>query len=128
MTKVCRDKLCAPCRTFSCNPNGRHRVSDLPSGGVTLVQLTLNLHLVSEQIKKERHVLSTEEDDTLASRFTIRLLQWLFQGFLAKNTSVRFRSVQIVCELISHLGELEYVSNMPLCNYFKSTSVQRKHI
>jgi condensin complex subunit 3 len=37
------------------------------------------------------------------------LLNWLFQGFSAKNKTTRYRSVIIVSELIAHLGELEQV-------------------
>jgi condensin complex subunit 3 len=59
-----------------------------------------------------------DDDDTLASRFIARLLKWLFRGFLSKNKIVRFRSVSIVSEMISYLGEIEYVrsratSNLP---------------
>ena len=48
-----------------------------------------------------------EDDDNLASRFVSRLLKWLMQGFLAKNKIVRYRTVFIASELISHLGEIE---------------------
>ncbi|KAK2461192.1 hypothetical protein APHAL10511_006719 [Amanita phalloides] len=48
-----------------------------------------------------------DDNDTLATRFVSRLLKWLFQGFLAKNKTVRYRSVSIVSELIAHLGEID---------------------
>jgi condensin complex subunit 3 len=51
--------------------------------------------------------LNEEDEDTFASRFLSRLLDWLSQGFIAKNKTTRYRSVAIVSELIAHLGELE---------------------
>ena len=54
---------------------------------------------------------SDEEIDTESpvSRFVARLLSFLLQGFEARNKNVRFRSVNVVAEMIAHLGELEYV-------------------
>lgn len=51
-----------------------------------------------------------DDEDTIASRFVSRLLKWLFQGFIAKNKTTRYRSVCIVSEMISHLGEIEQVN------------------
>ena len=51
--------------------------------------------------------IEEDDDDSLVTRFVSRLLKWLLQGFLAKNKIVRYRSVFIVSELISHLGEIE---------------------
>ena len=51
-----------------------------------------------------------EEEDNPASRFTARLLRWLFDGFLAKDKNVRFRVLQTVAEMIAHLGAIEYVN------------------
>lgn len=50
-----------------------------------------------------------DEDDTETptSRFVSHLLNWLLQGFVAKNKVVRYRCIQIVSEMISHLGEIE---------------------
>jgi len=50
-----------------------------------------------------------DEDDaeTPTSRFVSHLLNWLLQGFVAKNKIVRYRCIQIVSEMISHLGEIE---------------------
>lgn len=53
--------------------------------------------------------LEDDADDTIASRFVVRLLNWLLEGFLAKNKVVRYRCVCIVSEMISHLGEIEQV-------------------
>jgi condensin complex subunit 3 len=50
-----------------------------------------------------------EDEDTPASRFVARLLKFLLRGFVAKDKSVRFRSVYLVAEMVSHLGEIEYV-------------------
>lgn len=51
------------------------------------------------------------EDDndaeTPTSRFVSHLLNWLLQGFSAKNKVVRYRCIQIVSEMISYLGEIE---------------------
>jgi condensin complex subunit 3 len=49
-----------------------------------------------------------DEDDTMETRFVGRLLDVLFKGFVAKDKSVRYRSVFVVAEMVSHLGELEY--------------------
>jgi hypothetical protein len=48
-----------------------------------------------------------EQDDTFATRFVIRLLKYLCQGFQAKDKVVRFRVIQIISEIISYLGEIE---------------------
>ncbi|KAF7426008.1 hypothetical protein PC9H_008370 [Pleurotus ostreatus] len=64
---------------------------------------------INEKAAEEaaKHPDADENDDTLTSRFLSRLLTWLFDGFLAKNKVVRYRSVQLVSEMISHLGELD---------------------
>ncbi|KAF8524376.1 nuclear condensing complex subunit [Hysterangium stoloniferum] len=48
-----------------------------------------------------------EDEDTTASRFVARLLKHLAKGFLAKDKNVRYRVLQIVAEMISHLGEID---------------------
>ncbi|GLB42418.1 putative nuclear condensing complex subunits, C-term domain [Lyophyllum shimeji] len=48
-----------------------------------------------------------EDEDTTASRFTARLLKFLFKGFAAKDKWVRYRVLQTVAEMVSHLGEVE---------------------
>ncbi|KAF9461702.1 chromosome condensation complex protein [Collybia nuda] len=50
---------------------------------------------------------SDDDDDTTASRFTARLLKHLLKGFVAKDKSVRYRVVQTVAEMVSHLGEID---------------------
>ena len=50
-----------------------------------------------------------DDEDTPASRFVARLLKHLLKGFLAKDKNVRYRVLQVVAEMISHLGEIEYV-------------------
>ncbi|GBE88890.1 hypothetical protein SCP_1402980 [Sparassis crispa] len=62
------------------------------------------------QPKEGRRVGSSsnsDDDDTLAVRFVSRLLRWLLQGFVAKDKTVRLRSVSLVAELVVHLGELD---------------------
>ncbi|KAF9495093.1 hypothetical protein BDN71DRAFT_902125 [Pleurotus eryngii] len=50
------------------------------------------------------------DDDTTASRFTASLLGHLLEGFEAKDKTVRYRILQIITEMVAHLGELEYVA------------------
>ena len=50
-----------------------------------------------------------DDDESATTRFVSRLLNWLLQGFIAKNKNVRYRCTQIVSEMISHLGEIEQV-------------------
>jgi condensin complex subunit 3 len=40
-------------------------------------------------------------------RFVKSLLDVLFGGFIAKDKAVRFRSLSLVAEMVSHLGEVE---------------------
>ncbi|KAM6503310.1 Nuclear condensing complex subunit [Amanita muscaria] len=73
----------------------------------------MNEKVADEKVKQAKagHSISAanvdDDDDTLVSRFVSRLLKWFLQGFLAKNKIVRYRSVFIVSELISHLGEID---------------------
>ena len=48
-----------------------------------------------------------DDEETLASRFVTRLLQHLFQGFQSKNKVVRQRSVHLVSEMMTNIGEIE---------------------
>ncbi|CAA7257465.1 unnamed protein product [Cyclocybe aegerita] len=48
-----------------------------------------------------------EDEETPTSRFVAKLLNWLIQGFGAKNKIVRYRCIQVVSEMISHLGEID---------------------
>lgn len=48
-----------------------------------------------------------DDDDTVASRFTARLLRFLLKGIAAKDKNVRYRVLQTLVEMISHLGEIE---------------------
>ncbi|KAJ8693485.1 chromosome condensation complex Condensin, subunit G [Pleurotus ostreatus] len=47
------------------------------------------------------------DDDTTASRFTASLLGHLLEGFEAKDKTVRYRVLQIITEMVAHLGELD---------------------
>lgn len=70
------------------------------------------MHIVVEAKSKAASSSSNgnEDDENSTTRFVARLLAWLLKGFLAKNKIVRHRCVQIVGEMISHLGEIEYVA------------------
>jgi len=59
-----------------------------------------------------------DEDEDVASRFVARLLKHLIKGFLAKDKNVRYRVLQMVSELISHLGEIEYVISHSVSHTF----------
>ncbi|KAK1232890.1 chromosome condensation complex Condensin, subunit G [Marasmius sp. AFHP31] len=48
-----------------------------------------------------------DDEETLASRFVARLLQHLFQGFQSKNKVVRQRSVHLVSEMMTNIGEID---------------------
>lgn len=50
-----------------------------------------------------------DDDDTPASRFVSQLIKYLLKGFEAKDKNVRFRVLQIVTDMVSNLGEIEYV-------------------
>lgn len=65
-------------------------------------------HLAAEGKIAEEEEEDSEEEST-ASRFTAHLLKFLLRGFLAKDKSVRYRVTQTVAEMVSHLGEIEYV-------------------
>ncbi|KZT66150.1 hypothetical protein DAEQUDRAFT_730656 [Daedalea quercina L-15889] len=48
-----------------------------------------------------------EEEETTASRFVSRILRFLLSGCVAKDKSVRYRVLQSIAEMISHLGEID---------------------
>ncbi|TFK38229.1 nuclear condensing complex subunit [Crucibulum laeve] len=48
-----------------------------------------------------------EDEDTTASRFTAHLLKFLLKGFESKDKIVRYRVLQTVAEMVSHLGEID---------------------
>ncbi|KAJ3774574.1 nuclear condensing complex subunit [Lentinula raphanica] len=48
-----------------------------------------------------------DEEETFASRFVTRLLEWLFQGFKSKNKMIRQRAIQLVIEMMSNIGEID---------------------
>lgn len=52
---------------------------------------------------------TAEDDDTPASRFVSRLLKHLVKGLEAKNKMVRYRCINIIAEMMAHLGEVECV-------------------
>lgn len=63
----------------------------------------------AQEIKKEGETNDDDDDDdTTAARFIGRLLKFLLKGFVAKDKIARYRCVQILTEMVAHLGELEY--------------------
>lgn len=69
-----------------------------------------------------------DDEENSATRFTARLLNWLIQGFQAKDKIVRFRCVQLIGELIAHLGEIEYVPfSILVCSLTSPTSSAKTH-
>ncbi|KAF7325645.1 hypothetical protein MKEN_00414400 [Mycena kentingensis (nom. inval.)] len=50
---------------------------------------------------------SVEDEETLASVFVSALLEWIIQGFVAKNKVVRFQTVHLVAEMVMYLGEVD---------------------
>ncbi|KAG5635107.1 hypothetical protein H0H81_012436 [Sphagnurus paluster] len=66
------------------------------------------IKFVNEKAAEEKNAEEEEgDDDTTASRFTARFLRFLFKGFLAKEKAVRYRVLQSVAEMVSHLGEVD---------------------
>lgn len=65
--------------------------------------------LGSDIEERQKREVDEDEDDTTASRFVARILRYLCKGSVAKDKVVRFRVVQCIAEMISHLGEIEYV-------------------
>lgn len=65
--------------------------------------------LIEFILATEEKVSEDDDEETMASRFVARLLKHLMKGFHAKDKNVRYRVLQIVAEMISHLGEIEYV-------------------
>ncbi|KAJ7765255.1 nuclear condensing complex subunit [Mycena metata] len=54
------------------------------------------------------------DEDTLASVFISSILEWVIQGFVAKNKVVRYQTVHLVAEMISFLGEIDEDSYLAL--------------
>ena len=48
-----------------------------------------------------------EEESSLTVRFIERLLENLSKGLVAKDKNVRYRVLQVIAEITSHLAELE---------------------
>ncbi|KAJ7167346.1 nuclear condensing complex subunit [Mycena crocata] len=57
---------------------------------------------------------SVDDEDTLASVFASSILEWIIQGFLAKNKIVRYHTVHMVAEMILFLGEIDEDSYLAL--------------
>jgi len=67
-----------------------------------LCEITLK-HISSAEDERRQQ----DDDDTVASRFTARFLRLLLKGIAAKDKNVRYRVLQTLVEMISHLGEIE---------------------
>ncbi|KAG5641543.1 hypothetical protein DXG03_004802 [Asterophora parasitica] len=68
------------------------------------------IKFINEKAVEEKTAEEADEDDeeeSTASRFTARLLNFLLKGLLAKEKSVRYRVLQTVAEMVSHLGEID---------------------
>lgn len=68
------------------------------------------IKFVNEKAAEDKAAQGDEyekDDNTTASRFTAALLRFLLKGFLAKDKSIRYRVLQTVAEMVSHLGEIE---------------------
>ena len=50
-----------------------------------------------------------DDDESTAARYTAALLRFLLKGCAVKDKAVRHRALQIISEMICHLGEIEYV-------------------
>ncbi|KAJ7863492.1 nuclear condensing complex subunit [Mycena olivaceomarginata] len=57
-------------------------------------------------VAQEENAGGTDED-TLASLLVSAILEWVFQGFVAKNKIVRYQTVHLVAEMIPFLGEVD---------------------
>ncbi|KIJ99866.1 hypothetical protein K443DRAFT_132899 [Laccaria amethystina LaAM-08-1] len=67
------------------------------------------IRFVNEKAAEEKAQADPDEDtdgDT-ASRFTAFLLRYLLQAFQAKDKNIRYRTLQTVAEMVSHLGEID---------------------
>ncbi|KAF8830541.1 hypothetical protein HHX47_DHR2000911 [Lentinula edodes] len=62
--------------------------------------------MMNDKVTEDRTQAENQEE-TFASRFVTRLLEWLFQGFKAKNKMVRQRSIQLVIEMMVNIGEID---------------------
>lgn len=59
--------------------------------------------------KAGQGTIDVDDEDSTATRFTARLLKFLLKGIEAKDKNVRYRVLQTLVEMVSHLGEIECV-------------------
>lgn len=78
-------------------------------------EMSLNFIIGPCLVAAEEKGDEDEDEDTPATRFVARLLKHLLKGFLAKDKNVRYRVVQVVAEMVSHLGEIECVYILIVC-------------
>jgi condensin complex subunit 3 len=84
-------------------------LKDLINFDVSLVLEEKSKTASSSSISVLANNQEDDDDENATTRFVSRLLNWLLQGFTAKNKNVRYRCTHIVSEMISHLGEIEQV-------------------
>ncbi len=83
--------------------------------GIQISKCALAVEAKSKAASSSSNRNNDDDDENPTTRFVARLLNWFVQGLAAKNKVVRYRCVQIVGEMISHLGEIEYVRSPALC-------------
>lgn len=66
--------------------------------------------IVPEEKQKENETI--DDDDSPAERFVEDLLKLLLKGSSVKDKHVRYRSVQVIAEIVSSIGELECVTGI----------------
>ncbi|KAL4248656.1 CND3 (condensin subunit 3) family protein [Abortiporus biennis] len=59
----------------------------------------------AEEINQHGH--REEDEDTPAARFVSRMIRFLIKGCIAKDKIIRFRVLQCLAEMVSHLGEID---------------------
>lgn len=69
----------------------------------------LLIALEEKEEKEKAGEVIDEDEETTASRFSALMVKHLLKGFQAKDKNVRLRVVQCMAEMISSIGELEYV-------------------
>jgi condensin complex subunit 3 len=96
----------------------------------TFLSLPTIIPIAAEEAFKRRQaaVPDNDDDETTAARYTAALLRYLLKGCAVKDKTVRHRALQVISEMISHLGEVEYV---PCDRDYRPTLTsvsQRRHL
>jgi hypothetical protein len=80
---------------------------------------SLTLMTVAYDLVAQEENAGGTDEDTLASLLVSAILEWVLQGFVAKNKIVCYQAVHLVAEMIPFLGEVECVL-LSNCVYFSS--------